>query len=129
MIILSRRIKLLPISSIISTSSSTRRTISTNSKKIISVKPHRTHLPTSIKTPTTHTFYHKESSTFTYLIFDQTSNKKNTILIDSTLDFNIEDCRITTETADGLLEFIKNEGLFVERILETHAHAGKSILN
>lgn len=83
--------------------------------------PFRTHHPTSPTTSLAHTFFHTADSTWTYLVVDPSTS--HCLIIDSTLDFDASSNTVSTTTADGLLAFVEREGLTVERILETHAHA------
>ncbi|BGP20810.1 hypothetical protein JCM10213_001312 [Rhodosporidiobolus nylandii] len=83
--------------------------------------PFRTHPSTSPSTPTAHTFYHTSDGTWTYLVVSPSSS--SCVIIDPTLDFSPSTFTISASAADGLLAFIEQEGLKVERILETHAHA------
>ncbi len=50
---------------------------------------------------------------------------KKAVIIDSVLDFEIvgAGAKITTNSADQLLKYVKDHGLDVEMIMETHAHA------
>lgn len=45
------------------------------------------------------------------------------MIIDPVLDFDKVSGRVSTETADCILDFIERRGLKVTRIMETHAHA------
>lgn len=66
-------------------------------------------------------FYHQESSTISYIVFDQTGG--NAAIIDSALDFKNNSGKVWTEFADQQLAFLKQNNLTLEWILETHAHA------
>ncbi|GAA5886780.1 hypothetical protein JCM3774_006094, partial [Rhodotorula dairenensis] len=86
--------------------------------------PFRTHSPqpdASKDTPLTHVFFHEPTSTWTYLVV--CPRTRRAAVIDSVLDFDPATNTVSTETADGLLAFARQEGIQVERILETHAHA------
>ena len=66
-------------------------------------------------------FYHEQTGTLAYVISDpQTSAAA---VIDPVLDFSIVSGRTDTEAADEIIDFIGKEGLNLEWILETHAHA------
>ncbi|KAJ3050614.1 hypothetical protein HK097_008393 [Rhizophlyctis rosea] len=66
-------------------------------------------------------FFEKSTSTWTYLVSDDET--REAFIIDSVLDYDPISSRISTDTADGLLDFVKEQNLKVTRILETHAHA------
>ena len=76
-------------------------------------------------------FYDAITSTFSYLIIDQESSK--CAIIDSVLDYNIYTGKFKTTNADIIIDYIKNNNLKCEWILETHIHAdhitGASKLN
>lgn len=64
---------------------------------------------------------HDPSSTFSYVVWDP--GTKRAAIIDAALDFDPKSGRSGTETAQKLVDLVKAEGLTVEWILETHAHA------
>ncbi len=66
-------------------------------------------------------FFDQKTSTFTYLVIDTTSNK--CAIIDSVLDYDMNSGRVTTDSADKVIQYIKQNKLDLEWILETHAHA------
>lgn len=66
-------------------------------------------------------FFDQNTSTFTYLVIDTTSNK--CAIIDSVLDYDMNSGRVTTDSADQVIQHIKQNNLDLEWILETHAHA------
>lgn len=71
--------------------------------------------------PTVHTVFEPKTGTWQYVVADPTT--KHAVIIDSVLDFDPATNTVTTTTADGLLALVREQGLHVERILETHAHA------
>ena len=86
--------------------------------------PWRTHTPApnaSPSTPLVYTFYHDPTATWTYLVVDPLT--RHCAVIDSVLDYDPASRTVSTSTADSLVAFIDREGLTVDRILETHAHA------
>ncbi|GAA5913213.1 MBL fold metallo-hydrolase [Sporobolomyces salmoneus] len=89
--------------------------------------PFRTHigpLPSSTSdplTPNAHVFWHAPTSTWTYIIVCPTT--KRCVIIDPALDYDSSTQTISTESADALLAFIREQAYQVEKILETHAHA------
>lgn len=82
-------------------------------------QPFRTH--TAANSPTTQTFYDKDTSSWTYLLHCPHTLKA--AIIDPVLNYDSSSGRITTATADSLLAFIESSKVDVKHILETHAHA------
>lgn len=66
-------------------------------------------------------FFDQGTSTVSYVVFDQAGG--HAALIDTVLDYDAKSGRTSTQSADRLLEFVAAQGLKVEWILETHAHA------
>lgn len=66
-------------------------------------------------------FFHKQSSTWTYLVRDPGSDAA--AIIDPCLDFDAKAGRTGTASAAEVLARIEAEGLRLDWILETHAHA------
>ena len=64
---------------------------------------------------------HDPSSTFSYVVWDPES--LHAAVIDPALDFDQNSGRTGTETARKLVDIVRAEGLTVDWILETHAHA------
>lgn len=85
------------------------------------MKPFRTHVGPTAQTPIAHTFFHSPTSTWQYVVQSRTSN--HAVIIDPALDYNQATRTISTYTADGLLAFVRDRGLTLTHVLETHAHA------
>lgn len=66
-------------------------------------------------------FFDEETNTVTYIVTDGSSS--NCAIIDPVLDFDMASGRTSTESADSVMGFIQANGLQVDWILETHAHA------
>jgi glyoxylase-like metal-dependent hydrolase (beta-lactamase superfamily II) len=66
-------------------------------------------------------FFDKATNTVTYVVCDPVG--KVCAIIDPVLDFDQASGRTSTCSADELIEFIRDNGLEVAWILETHAHA------
>lgn len=66
-------------------------------------------------------FYHSPTNTFTYVV--ACPETKRCAIIDSVLDFAYNAGRISAGFADTVIDCVRREGLTVERLLETHAHA------
>lgn len=67
------------------------------------------------------TFFDKASSTFTYIVIDEASNK--CAVIDSVLDYDHSSGQVKTDSANQVIKYIKENNLSNEWILETHIHA------
>lgn len=66
-------------------------------------------------------FFHEETFTASYVVADQATRRA--AIIDSVLDFDPASGRTSTEAADAIAAFVKDKGLTVDWLLETHAHA------
>jgi glyoxylase-like metal-dependent hydrolase (beta-lactamase superfamily II) len=71
--------------------------------------------------PNIETFFDTATWTVSYVIFDEVGG--SCAIIDPVLDYDPKSGRTSTQFADKLIRFIKNQHLTVEWILETHAHA------
>ncbi len=69
----------------------------------------------------TNVFYDNNTATFTYVIVDEETHK--CAIIDSVLDYDQYSGRSSTNSADKVIDFINEQGLKLEWILETHVHA------
>lgn len=68
-----------------------------------------------------HHFFDQDTATFTYVVSDPKTSK--CAIIDSVLDYDMHAGKTTTLSADKVIAYVKEQGLSVEWILETHAHA------
>lgn len=66
-------------------------------------------------------FYDEATATISYIVKDPTSNAA--AIIDSVMDIDYAAGRITFDHADMLIGEIRKQGLKLEWIIETHAHA------
>lgn len=64
-------------------------------------------------------FFHKITSTISYVIYKD----KQAVIIDSVLDFDLQNGKVSSHFADKQLDFIKRHDLTLVYIFETHAHA------
>lgn len=71
--------------------------------------------------PTITAFFDEATNTVTYTVAE--SEGKHCVIINSVLDYDPKSGRTRTESADKVLLFIRENGLIVDWILETHAHA------
>ena len=66
-------------------------------------------------------FFDEATLTVTHVLSDPATGKA--AVIDSVLDFDPASGRTSTTSADGVIAYIREQGLEVEWLLETHAHA------
>lgn len=66
-------------------------------------------------------FFDQDTATFTYIVSDDVTKKA--AVIDPVLNFDITNGKVFTHSADEVISFVKSNGLTIEWILETHAHA------
>ena len=66
-------------------------------------------------------FYDKNTSTFSYVVFDEKT--KIAAIIDSVLDYDHSLEKISYNAVDEIIKYIESKKLNVEWILETHIHA------
>jgi glyoxylase-like metal-dependent hydrolase (beta-lactamase superfamily II) len=71
--------------------------------------------------PKVYTSFHVASGTWQYLVADPQTH--DAVIIDPALDFNPATQQISSENADQLLDLATTNGLKINRIMETHAHA------
>jgi glyoxylase-like metal-dependent hydrolase (beta-lactamase superfamily II) len=71
--------------------------------------------------PQVQAFFHAPTFTVSYLVWDP--DTKRGIVIDSALDFDPKSGRTGTHSAEAILAAAKREGLIIDWLLETHAHA------
>jgi glyoxylase-like metal-dependent hydrolase (beta-lactamase superfamily II) len=72
-------------------------------------------------TPDVQIFFDKQTSTATYLVID--SATKTAAIVDPVLDYEPTAARLSTHSADAVLEAVRAQGLTLAYVLETHAHA------
>lgn len=66
-------------------------------------------------------FYDKDTATFTYVVSDESSKK--CAIIDSVMGYDIYSGKTSNAPADLVINYVTQENLKVEWILETHVHA------
>ncbi len=71
--------------------------------------------------PVVHAFFDEPTNTATYVVWDPATKKA--AIIDSVLDFDAAAGRTKTTSADAVIAYVRDEGLTVDWLLETHAHA------
>tara|TARA_B100001167_G_scaffold88599_1_gene53686 strand:+ start:986 stop:1915 length:930 start_codon:yes stop_codon:yes gene_type:complete len=73
------------------------------------------------RAPHVKTFFHEPTFTATYVVSDDQT--KRAAIIDSVWDFDQPSGRTSLEAADEIIDYVREAGLTVDWILETHAHA------
>ncbi len=71
--------------------------------------------------PEVEAFFHEPTNTVSYIVRDPDSDA--CAIIDSVLDYDAAAGRTDTSTADRVVARVRELGLNVEWILETHVHA------
>lgn len=71
--------------------------------------------------PEVHGIFDPATWTITYVVYEKEGSA--CAIIDSVLDYDPKSGRTRTDSADKVIAFVKEKGLKVEWILETHAHA------
>lgn len=66
-------------------------------------------------------FYDEPTHTLTYVVWDPKT--LDAVVIDPVLDFDPLSSRTDTRSVDAVSEFVRDRGLKLHRVLETHAHA------
>jgi len=74
-----------------------------------------------LRAPHVKTFFHEPTFTATYVVSDDTTRRA--AIIDSVWDFDQPSGRTSFEAADEIVAYVQEQGLTVDWILETHAHA------
>ena len=74
-----------------------------------------------IRTPHVKGFFDEPTFTASYVVHDPAT--RFAAIIDSVLDFDQPSGRTGRESADAMIAYVEEEGLKVEWLLETHAHA------
>jgi glyoxylase-like metal-dependent hydrolase (beta-lactamase superfamily II) len=71
--------------------------------------------------PDVHAFFDEDSNTFSYVVVDPATRR--CAVIDSVLDYDAAAGRTAHRSADQIIAFVRERGLEVEWLIETHAHA------
>lgn len=75
----------------------------------------------SVPKPKITAFFDKDTNTISYVVQDPNSHA--CAIIDSVMDFDFSAGRISYTSADALIHFVRDNGLKLEWLIETHAHA------
>lgn len=71
--------------------------------------------------PTVKEFFDRATWTLTYVVYDEKT--RDSVIIDPVWDYDPAASKMSTTSANQVLDFVKNHNLQVHYILETHAHA------
>jgi glyoxylase-like metal-dependent hydrolase (beta-lactamase superfamily II) len=71
--------------------------------------------------PKVASFFDQDTNTISYVVRDPASRR--CAVIDSVMDIDYAAGRISYKSADLIIEYIRNNDLEVEWLIETHAHA------
>ncbi len=74
-----------------------------------------------MKQPIVQAFFDEPTNTYSYVVSDPATKKA--AIIDSVLNFDYASGRMGFEEADQIIDYVNAQGLTVEWLLETHAHA------
>ena len=74
-----------------------------------------------MKTPAIQSFFDPETFTVTHVLSDQVTRRA--AIIDSVFDFDPKSGRTSHLNADRVIDYVRQSGLAVDWLLETHAHA------
>lgn len=74
-----------------------------------------------MSTPVIKAFFDPATYTISYVVHDEAGGP--CAIIDPVLDFDVKAARISTVSAQAILDYVATQSLAVEWILETHAHA------
>lgn len=71
--------------------------------------------------PTVKEFFDQATWTLTFVVYDEKT--KDAVILDPVWDYDPAASKMSTESSDQVLQFVKEKNLHVHYILETHAHA------
>ncbi len=71
--------------------------------------------------PVVRAFFHEPTFTASYVVHDPVTDRA--AIVDSVLDFDQASGRTSTPFADAIIAYVREAGLTVDWLLETHAHA------
>lgn len=77
----------------------------------------------SVLSPTAQGFFDPNTATWSYVVFAKDHPDKRCAVIDAVLDYDPDAGHTKTDGCDRIMAFIKDEGLTLQWILETHIHA------
>lgn len=75
----------------------------------------------SARVPTIKTFFDEPTFTATHVVHDPATGRA--AIIDSVLDFDSAAGRTSHASSDAVIGYVREQGLTIDWLLETHAHA------
>ena len=78
-------------------------------------------LRADLRAPQVKAFFDEATFTASYVVADPAT--KRAAIVDSVMDFDQPSGRTSTESADEIIAYVRDQGLTVDWLLETHAHA------
>lgn len=84
-------------------------------------RSHPTPCATMNPSPQVKAFFDPATWTVSYVVWDATT--RDAVAIDTVLDYDAAASRIRTASVDAMAAFVRDEGLHLHWILDTHAHA------
>ena len=75
----------------------------------------------TVPSPVVKAFFDEATFTASYVVHDPARNRA--AIVDSVLDFDQPSGRTSTKSAERIIEYVREQGLTVDWLLETHAHA------
>ena len=75
----------------------------------------------NVHSPVVEAFFDEETSTASYVVHDPALRRA--AIVDPVLDFDQPSGRTSTQSADQIVDYVRQHGLTVDWLLETHAHA------
>lgn len=76
---------------------------------------------TSVGAPVVHSFFDQATNTVSHVAVDETT--KQCAIIDTVLDYEPNAAKISFDSADRIIDFVKKNNLKTQWVMETHAHA------
>lgn len=73
------------------------------------------------QSPIVKAFFDDDSNTISYVVSDPETKKA--AIVDSVMDFDYAAGRTSFESADAIIAYVKENGMTVDWLIETHAHA------
>ena len=89
--------------------------------KLLNSEPRPNSRSAEAMNPQVRSFHHPDTGTWSHVIVDPET--RHAAIVDPVLDLDLASGRISTGSAQRLVEYAGTTGLTVEWILETHAHA------
>ena len=79
-------------------------------------------IETSAAGPSVTCFRQLKTETATFIVWD--ADSKHGVIIDSAVDYDPIKCKVTYQHNELVAAFVKQAGLTIDYLLETHVHAG-----